>query len=61
MRGINARISGPMLKEVALDFAKNLELKSSPHQMVGLNNSKKRPKISEKILCGESMTLTQKL
>lgn len=54
MRGMNARVSGPMLQEVALDFSKKLGVEKFTASNGWLESFKKRHNISQKVLCGES-------
>lgn len=54
MRGMNARLSGPLLQEAALEFAKKLNVENFSASNGWLESFKKRHNISQKILCGES-------
>lgn len=54
MRSINARISGPILQEVAKKFAKEFEIEDFQASAGWLEKFKLRYEISQKILCGES-------
>lgn len=54
MRGMNARISGPMLQEAASDFAKKIGVEEFTASNGWLESFKKRHNISQRTLCGES-------
>lgn len=54
MRGMNARVSGPLLQEAASEFSKKLNVENFIASNGWLESFKKRHNISQKILCGES-------
>ncbi|XP_023374322.1 desumoylating isopeptidase 2 isoform X1 [Otolemur garnettii] len=54
MRAVNARISGPMIREVAKKFAQEFGVADFQASSGWLEKFKLRNKISQKVLCGES-------